>query len=125
MVRGLLTGGVGTLLSRLTQASVAPAAPTSTQTPGKQGGKVHEYWLSADAFLHNVAPSGYDSMMNVNYTSDQTSFMALGYRAYTPHWQQPLPGNAVIGPNTGIPGPTLRAEIGDTIVLHFRNNDAY
>jgi FtsP/CotA-like multicopper oxidase with cupredoxin domain len=125
MVRGLISGGTGALLSRLPWRAHAEAALAPQPARGRRPGRVHEHWISADSFLHNLVPSGYDSMMNVNYTSDQTSFIALGYRAYTPHWQRLLPGGAAIGPNTGIPGPTLRAEVGDTIILHFRNNDTY
>jgi FtsP/CotA-like multicopper oxidase with cupredoxin domain len=49
----------------------------------------------------------------------------VGYRAYTPGWGRPLSGNAAIGPNTGIPGPILRGAVGDTIRVHFRNNDTH
>src|SRR5579871_2001827 len=125
VMRGLMSGGVGALLSRWTRSAAAGRATEPQREQGERSGRVHEHWISADSFLHNVVPGGYDSMMNVNYTSDQTSFIALGYRAYTPNWQHPLPGSADIGPNTGVPGPILRAEVGDTIILHFRNNDTY
>ncbi|MFE9421633.1 multicopper oxidase domain-containing protein [Kitasatospora sp. NPDC006697] len=92
----------------------------------KPGGKVREYWIQAESFLHNPVPNGYDGMMGTHYTADQTSFWAIGYRAYTPNWGTPLPADTSphgIGQNSGIPGPVIRAEVGDTVVVHFRNHD--
>jgi FtsP/CotA-like multicopper oxidase with cupredoxin domain len=70
-------------------------------------------------------PNGQDGMSGVKFTPDQTTYTALGYRLYTPNWGQPLPGNATIGPNAGIPGPILRGRVGDTILVHFKNNDTH
>jgi len=46
--------------------------------------------------------------MGMEFKPHQSSFWAIGYRAYTPDWGRPLPGNSDIGTNTGIPGPVLR-----------------
>ena len=101
-----------------------------TKSPSAQAqisstGKLREYWIQADAFYHNLAPTGHDGLMGMSFTEQQTSFWALGYRAYTPGWLQPLASNPDIGANTGIPGPILRGEVGDTIRIHFRNNDTH
>ncbi len=89
------------------------------------GGRVREYWIQADAFRHNLVPSGSDEMMGNIFKPEQCTYWALGYRAYSPNWAAPLDGDADIGPNTGIPGPVIRAEVGDTVVVHFRNNDTH
>lgn len=86
---------------------------------------MHEYWFQADSFYHNLMPSGVDGMTGNTFTPDQTSYWAIGYRAFTPGWGQPLPGNSDIGANTGIPGPIIRGQVGDTFRVHFRNNDTY
>ncbi|WP_035850540.1 multicopper oxidase domain-containing protein [Kitasatospora azatica] len=91
-------------------------------------GRIREYWIQADSFEHNAVPNGYDGMMGTHYTPEQTTFWAIGFRAYTPNWGTPLPADTSpqgIGTNSGIPGPVLRAEVGDTLVVHFRNNDAH
>ncbi len=88
-------------------------------------GKLREYWIQADSFFHNLVPTGYDGLMGMNFTPSDSSYWALGYRAYTPGWGKPLTGNTDIGANTGIPGPILRGEVGDTIRIHFRNNDRH
>ena len=57
-----------------------------------------------------------------------SSYWALGYRAYTPGFGKPLSasqGPTGIGPNSGIPGPLLRAQVGDTVTVHLRNNDSH
>ncbi|MGF1428549.1 multicopper oxidase domain-containing protein [Kitasatospora sp. LaBMicrA B282] len=91
-------------------------------------GKVREYWIQADSFQHNAVPTGHDPMMGRHFTPEQTSFPAIGFRAYTPQWGRPLdadPGPDGIGANSGIPGPVLRAEVGDVVKVHFRNNDQH
>ena len=44
----------------------------------------------------------------------KTKFNAYAYRAYTPDFEKPL------APAT-VPGPLIEAEVGDTVVVHFRN----
>jgi manganese oxidase len=95
------------------------------QVQGLSGGQLREYWVQADAFHHNMIPTGYDGMMGMHYQPNQSSFWAIGYRAFTPGWGQPLSGNDEIGTNTGIPGPVFRGAVGDTIRVHFRNNDTH
>jgi manganese oxidase len=108
-----------------TGGALALAAPQADVAPARRLGRVREYWIKAESFWHNLVPNGRDGMMGTTFNADQTTIWALGYRAYTPHWGRLLAGNDSIGPNTGIPGPTLRAEVGDTITVHFQNNDAH
>ncbi|WP_035803285.1 multicopper oxidase domain-containing protein [Kitasatospora mediocidica] len=120
------------------QAPQTPHAPHPSQAPGavdpfavekfRASGTVREYWVQADSFEHNAVPNGYDGMTGMRFTAAQTSFWAIGLRAYTPNWAAPLDPDLSpqgVGPNTGIPGPVLRAEVGDTIRVHFRNNDTH
>jgi FtsP/CotA-like multicopper oxidase with cupredoxin domain len=94
----------------------------------RPSGHVREYWIQADSFEHNAVPSGRDPMTGKHFSAAQTTFWALGFRAYTPGWGKPLaadPTPTGIGANSGIPGPVLRAEVGDEIRVHFRNNDEH
>src|SRR5258707_3466402 len=70
-------------------------------------------------------PTGVDGMTGNTFSASQTSYWAIGYRAFTAGWDKPLPGDNTLGPNIGIPGPIIRAQVGDTIRVHFRNNDTY
>lgn len=108
-----------------TQQIVTHGANATSQVQASSSGKLHEYWIQATSFLHNLVPTGHDGLMGMPFKPNQTSYWAIGYRAYTPGWGQPLGGNDDIGSNTGIPGPVLRGAVGDTIRVHFRNNDTH
>jgi FtsP/CotA-like multicopper oxidase with cupredoxin domain len=141
LLKGAAAGAVGaaslsSLSGLVLPPSVALAAPqtphivpaTSHVAPVVEfarGGQLREYWFQSDSFFHNVMPTGVDGMTGNTFTASQTSFWAIGYRAFTPNWGKPLPGSADIGANTGIPGPIIRGEVGDTIRVHYRNNDTY
>lgn len=112
--------GSAALVGEQTLTHLHPA-----QAQPQAGGHLREYWIQANAFFHNLVPSGYDGMMGMRFESKQSSYWAVGYVAYTPNWGQPLPGNDDIGPNTGIPGPVFRGSVGDTLRVHFRNNDTH
>jgi len=136
LLRALTGGGA---LAALAMAPAGPARADGAAAAGagtdpfatdafRPTGRVREFWLQADSFHHDAVPNGRDAMTGTTYTADRTSYPAIGYRAYTPQWGKPLPGDLGpqgIGPNTGIPGPVLRAEVGDVITVHFRNNDSH
>src|SRR5581483_6120125 len=109
----------------LTPASGAPRPAYACTLGAQQAPQLCEYWIQADAFQHNLVPNGRDGLMGMDYNDGQTSYMAVGYRAFTPNWEQPLQGSDDLGANSGIPGPVLRAAVGDTLRVHFRNNDTH
>ncbi|MGW6917193.1 multicopper oxidase domain-containing protein [Kitasatospora sp. NPDC054939] len=111
----LASVATGALATPLLFAGEAPAKPPERR----------EYWIQADSFRLNLVPNGRDDLSGMAYTPAQSTYWAIGYRAYTRNWGAPLPGNDDIGPNTGVPGPILRGEVGDTLVVHFRNNDQH
>lgn len=120
---GALGGGL------LSTGTAAAATQETTRAPAvvefPRGGQLREYWFQANSFFHNIVPTGIDGQTGDTFMPTQTSFWAIGYRAFTPGWGKPLPGNNDIGANTGIPGPIIRGQVGDTIRVHFRNNDTY
>ena len=137
IIRGLVGGGTAAALAGTTALLPAPARAETPAAPGgdpfalpefRPNGRVREFWIQAESFEHNAVPNGYDAMMGRHLTPEQTTFWAIGYRAYTPGWASPLDpdlGPDGIGSNSGIPGPVLRAEVGDVVLVHFRNNDAH
>lgn len=108
-----------------TSGEAAAAAPATAPTVlRRRKPQVREYWVQCDSMRgHNIVPSGLDPQTGMTFTPDQSTITAVGFRAYTPGWGQPLAGSQDIGPNSGIPGPVLRGRPGDRIVVHFRNND--
>jgi manganese oxidase len=120
-----LSSGAAVLAAASSAQETQAIANNPLSVAAPSSGKLREYWIQADSFFHNLMPTGIDAMSNTTYMAHQSSYWAIGYRAYTSNWETLLPGDDKIGPNTGIPGPTLRAEVGDTLRVHFRNNDTH
>jgi hypothetical protein len=102
--------------------------------PTLPGGKIRTYYIAAVETSWDYAPSGMDMMTGqefhgqtkiwTEHTKDRIGkiYRKATYREYTdetfsaekrrpPEWE-----------HLGIMGPLIRAEVGDTIVVHFRNN---
>jgi manganese oxidase len=93
-----------------------PVDGLSFQTPQPQpGGQKREYWIQARPAKWDVAPTHRDEWMN-HGVAGRTKFTALVYQRYTDGFAEPI-GAA------SMPGPTFEGEVGDTIVVHFRNGD--
>jgi Multicopper oxidase len=102
------------------RAAAAPGAGPTEQlkfpTPQPQpGGRAREYWIEAREALWDIVPS--------RPRRDQWHGRAVAgpsvYRAFV--YQQMTEGFAAPLAPPAIPGPTLYAEVGDTLVVHFRN----
>lgn len=118
--RSVLTG----LASGAAAVSVGALGVRSEAQDRPRSGRLREYWLQIDHVRQDVAPHKYDPMMGTAIT-ERTVFDGLVYRAFTPGWGRALPGTADLGPNTGFPGPVIRAVPGDRIRIHLRNNDRF
>lgn len=79
------------------------------------GGVAREYWIQARTISWDIAPTGRDEWHDRPVPGPRR-FRAFVYQLMTTGFA------SAAGPAT-IPGPTLRAEVGDTIVVHFRNAD--
>jgi manganese oxidase len=79
------------------------------------GGRRVEYWIQAETLRWEIVPTGRDDWHNRRIRGKQ-SFIAYVYREMTPGFAAPKGG-------INIPGPTLFAEVGDLLVVHFRNAD--
>ena len=88
------------------------------------GPVVREYWVAAVPVTWNVVPNGRNAVEGETFTRDETTLRTIVYKRYTKGWGRPLGDDpAVAGDNDGIPGPLLRARVGDTILVHFKNLD--
>lgn len=90
-------------------------------TPQPQpGGQVREYWIQARSLMWDWAPSGRDEWMGAPIPQKKSKrlFRGFAYQLYSPGFAEPLE-------RASIPGPTLHAEVGDTIVVHLRNGDEH
>jgi FtsP/CotA-like multicopper oxidase with cupredoxin domain len=96
----------------------ARAAQNEGSFPAPQpgpGGRVREYWVQATTTLWNIVPRHRDEWHDRRIRG-RTAFRAFVYQLMTPGFAKPI-GAA------SMPGPTLHAEVGDLLVVHFRNGD--
>jgi FtsP/CotA-like multicopper oxidase with cupredoxin domain len=104
--------------------AVPPKVKAAEKNPGLikassvVGNRV-EYWIAAEPMRWNIIPPKangikVDQMLNQRIRKGRTTFDAYGYRPYTANFGEPLA-------DASIPGPTLQASVGDTLVVHFRN----
>jgi FtsP/CotA-like multicopper oxidase with cupredoxin domain len=95
------------------RAAVAQAAPQIQPAPG---GVRREYWIQAETARWAITPQRKDEWHD-RPIDGRNVFTAFVYRAMTPGFASYLVDHPTI------PGPTLIAEVGDVLVVHFRNAD--
>jgi FtsP/CotA-like multicopper oxidase with cupredoxin domain len=88
------------------------------------GARVREFWVGAVPVTWNMVPNQRDAITGTDYDPSQTVFPTVVYRRFTRHWRRPVP-NAPAGSSNQnlIPGPLLRARVGDRLLVHFKNMD--
>src|SRR3954469_16455999 len=107
-------GGARALAGALALFSVPAAAQARTV----------EYWVAAVPTTWNIAPNGHDAIMGMPVEPADSIFPTVVYRRYSPHWRKPL-ANAAQSSSDGllIPGPLIKARVGDKLRIHFKNMD--
>jgi Multicopper oxidase len=100
-------------------ADIPGAGPTEKltfTTPRPQpGGVAREYWIQASDFLWDIVPTRpRRDQWHGRSVQGPSVYRAFIYQQMTEGFAQPL-----LPPR--IPGPTPHAEVGDTVVVHFRN----
>jgi len=98
-------------------------------------GELREYWVGADEVMWDYAPSfPINRMTGEEFTEDQRVFVEDGigrvymkslYRAYTHGFGALIERSAREREELGSLGPILHAEVGDTIMVHFKNNTRF
>src|SRR5204862_1731811 len=92
--------------------------------PGVAQARVVDYWVAAVPTSWNLAPSGHDPITGTPVDPGDAIFPTVVYRRYSPHWRAPLQ-NAARSNADGllIPGPLIKARVGDKLRIHFKNMD--
>jgi FtsP/CotA-like multicopper oxidase with cupredoxin domain len=103
----------------------------------KHSGTVHTYYVAADEVEWNYIPQGTDGMMGMPVSGYAALFTERGphrigstyrkaiYREYTDDTFTKLKARSPEWEHFGILGPVLRAEVGDTIKVVFKNNASH
>ena len=85
---------------------------------------IREYWVAAVPVDWNVVPNGRDAIMGRDVPASETVFPTVVYRRFTARLEAPAAERARGQPaEQPIPGPLLRARVGDRILVHFKNMD--
>jgi manganese oxidase len=102
--------------------------------PTLPGGKIRTYYIAAVEVEWNYVPSNMDLMTGRSFEGETKVWTERGkarignvyrkaiYREYTDETFNTEKKRAKEWEHLGIMGPLIRAEVGDTIVIHFRNN---
>jgi FtsP/CotA-like multicopper oxidase with cupredoxin domain len=81
-------------------------------------------WVAAVPQTWNAVPNARDAIHGTSFAPAETTFPTVVYRRYTRGWKRPLKlpyeGPAGVG---SIPGPLIRARVGDELRIHFKNLD--
>lgn len=86
--------------------------------------RVVDIWVAAVPTTVNAVPNGRDAIENVAIDRADSIFPTVIYRRFTAGWKSPLP-NASRASSDGapIPGPLIKARVGDRLRVHFKNMD--
>lgn len=125
------------LLVALTAGGGRTAQRVASPAPTLPGGKVRTYYIAADTVAWNYAPHGRNMITGRPFGPLGNTYVKRGrarigstylkslYRRYsdgTFRHRAPVPAQ---WQQLGMLGPVIEAEVGDTIVVHFKNNTPF
>ena len=118
----------------LAQLGASPAAPQSKDDSNATGGRVRTYYVAAEEVEWDYAPLGIDMNTGKPFEGAAAAYTQPGpnrigrlyrkalYREYTDGTFATRRPRAQQDDYLGLLGPVLRAEVGDTIKVVFKNN---
>jgi manganese oxidase len=108
---------------RTARVLAAAGALAFLATPAAEARTV-DYWVAAVPTTWNLAPTGRDAIMDMPVEPGDAIFPTVVYRRYSARWRKPLQ-NAARSSSDGllIPGPLIKARVGDKLRIHFKNMD--
>src|SRR4051794_36931644 len=127
-------GLAGALILLLAPGGQRPGAARAQAGPTTA---IRTYYIAADEVNWDYAPTGRNQITGKPFTDDENVFVGNGpnrigskykkalYRQYTDATFTKLAPRDPRFDHTGFLGPTIRAEVGDTIKVIFRNNGSF
>src|SRR5829696_7503669 len=115
-------------------ASLAACTGEEAQKKKMKGPKTRTYYIAADPLDWDYAPKGIDEISGKPFNDDENVFVGQGkhrigktyrkalYREYTDDSFSELKEHPKDQDYLGTLGPLIRAEVGDTIKVVFKNN---
>src|SRR5205823_13871353 len=121
--QGRQVGSLTKKFGRVARALAAAGALAALVAAPAQA-RVRDYWIAAVPTQWNVVPNGKDAIMGMPVDPATTIFPTVVYRRYSPHWRTALANNPRSSSDgLVIPGPLLKARVGDRLRVHFKNMD--
>ncbi|PNI48209.1 F5 isoform 2 [Pan troglodytes] len=80
---------------------------------GTEAAQLRQFYVAAQGISWSYRPEPTNSSLNLSVTS----FKKIVYREYEPYFKKEKPQSTI----SGLLGPTLYAEVGDIIKVHFKN----
>ncbi len=132
-MKGILKG-LGALVA---VAFVIVLAAAMKYVPQAAAGTTRHYYIAADEVAWDYAPSGINQITGEEFDDEANVFVQSGrnrigrvylkalYREYTDETFTTLKPVPPEWDHLGALGPVIRAEVGDTIMVHFKNNATY
>jgi manganese oxidase len=96
----------------------------SATAAAEPSGPTIDVWVAAVPMQWNIVPNGRDGMMGTAVSPAESVLSTVVYRRYSPGWRKPLenaPRSSADG--LAIPGPLIKARVGDHLRIHFKNMD--
>jgi manganese oxidase len=125
-VRKLIRRRPGALLALLALGGILLGGVVSwvPSAGGAARGQVREFWIGVVPMRWNVVPNQRNAIEGERFDKSETTFTAVVYRRFTENWERAIPNQpGSAADNDGIPGPLIKAVVGDTILVHFKNMD--
>jgi FtsP/CotA-like multicopper oxidase with cupredoxin domain len=109
---------------RRTARALAAAGALALFSPAASEARTVDFWVAAVPTTWNIAPNGLDAIHGMPVNPADSIFPTVVYRRYSPNWRRPVQ-NSARSTSDGllIPGPLLRARVGDKLRIHFKNLD--
>jgi FtsP/CotA-like multicopper oxidase with cupredoxin domain len=115
---------LGRMIFRRTIGLALVLAASGLWAAGAASAQTRVYWIAATPVTWNIVPNGHDAIGGATFSPADTVFPTVVYRRFTTNWRRPLPNVPDSSSNQDlIPGPLIRARVGDHIVVHFKNMD--
>jgi FtsP/CotA-like multicopper oxidase with cupredoxin domain len=122
-----------TIVSMIAFCSLSLGAAHSTPGRENAAGRTRTYFIAADAVTWDYVPGARDEVAGTPYTDTaffgnakprpvSTAYRKVLYREYTDSSFRTLKPRPVAWQHLGFLGPLIRAVVGDTIRVVFRNN---
>ncbi len=85
---------------------------------------MRDYWVAAVPTWWDIVPNGHDAIMGMPVAPADAVVHTVVYQRFTAGWRRRIP-NAPASSADGlqIPGPLIRARVGDQLRIHFKNMD--